>query len=61
MCCRGNCKVGYGDYTLNIRNKKKVIATNSRFEIVCNSHFYNYSLHRSVVVATIKLGMMSLP
>ena len=25
------------------------------FEIVCNSHFYTYSMHMSIVVATVKL------
>ena len=41
--------------------KETVIAGNLRFKIVCNNHFYNNSVHRSVVVATEKLGVVSLP
>ena len=41
--------------------EESVIACKLRFEIVCNSHFYNYSMDRSVVVPTVKLGVMSLP
>ena len=33
--------------------KERVIAGKLRFEVVCNSHFYNYFMHRSVVVATV--------
>ena len=54
MCCVHN-------NDLIIFQEERVITRNLRFEIVCNSHFYNYSMHRSVVVATIKLGVMSLP
>ena len=48
-------------FILNIRKKERVIPGDLRFEIVCNSHFYNYSMYRSVVMATIKLGVVCLP
>ena len=40
---------------------RKSYCYNLRFEIVCNSHFYNFSIHRTVVMATVKLGVVSLP
>ena len=33
--------------------EESVISGKLRFEIVCNSHFSNYSIHRSVVMATV--------
>ena len=52
---------GCGVFILNIRKKERVIPGDLRFEIVCSSLFYNYSLHRSVVLATVKLCVMSSP
>ena len=41
---------GCGIFNKNIM-KKTDIAGNLRFEVVYNSHFYNYSRYKSVVVA----------
>ena len=37
------------------------LAGNLRFKVVCNSHFYNYSIHRNVVMAIIKVVVVSPP
>ena len=50
----------FGDFNLYIW-KKELLLVSYRFKVVCNSHFYNYSMDRSVVMETIKLGVMSLP
>ena len=39
----------------------RVITGMLMFKDFCNSHFYNYSLHRNVVVAIIKIGVVSPP
>ena len=38
-----------------------VIAADLRFKVVCNSHCYNYSIHRNVVMAIVKVGVVSPP
>ena len=40
--------------------EERVVPANMRFEVVCNSHLYDYFIHRSAVVATVKVGMISL-
>ena len=39
--------------------EETVIAGNLRYKIVCNSHFYDYSIHRNVVVAISKVDVVS--
>ena len=41
--------------------KETVIAGNLRFKVVCNSHFYDYSIRRNVIVAIVKVGVVSPP
>ena len=41
--------------------KSFLIAGKLSFEVVSNRHFYNYSICRSVVIATIKLGVVTFP
>ena len=41
--------------------EETVIAGYLMFKIVSNSHFYNYSRHRNVVVAIIEVGVVSPP
>ena len=41
--------------------EETVIAGDLRFKIVRNSHFYNISIHRNVVVAIVKVGVVSPP
>ena len=41
--------------------KETFIAGNVKFKIVCNSHCYNYSIHRNVVMAIVKVGVVSPP
>ena len=41
--------------------EETVIAGNLRYKVVCNSHFYNYSTRRNVVVAIVKEGVVSPP
>ena len=38
-----------------------VIAGDLRFKIVLNRHFYNYSIHRNVIVTIVKIGVVSPP
>ena len=33
--------------------EERVTSGKLRFKVVCNSHFYNYFMHRSVVVVTV--------
>ena len=42
-------------------DEETVIADYLRFKIVCNSHFYNYSMHRNVVMVIVKVGVVSPP
>ena len=35
--------------------EESVIAGKLKFEVVYNRHFYNYSIYKNVVVATIKV------
>ena len=39
----------------------RVIAGKLRFEVVYNSHFYNYSIYKSVVIVTVKVGVVTFP
>ena len=41
--------------------EETAIDDNLRFKVVCNTYFYNYSIHRNVVVVIIKVGMVSPP
>ena len=38
-----------------------LFAGNLRFKVVCNSHLYNYFIHRNVVMAIVKIGVVSPP
>ena len=31
------------------------------FEVLCDGHFSNYSIYRSVVIATVKVGVVNFP
>ena len=39
----------------------RVIAGKLRFEVVYNSHFYNYSIYKSVIIVTVKVGVVTFP
>ena len=49
---------GCCDITQNIR-KKRVIAGKLSFKIVCDGYFYKYFMGRSVVMATVKVDMVT--
>ena len=38
---------------------ERVIAGKLWFKVVYNSHFYNYSIYKSVVVATVNVGVVT--
>ena len=40
---------------------RKIIAGKFSFEVICDGHFYSYSIYRSVVIVNVKVGVATFP